>query len=329
MRSKIIVILTIALPVCYIFSCNRQNKAIDNNQQVFPQSLASLGLFKGQPDSLIPAQGVEIYQLSSTLFTDYADKQRLMKIPAGKKLRLNGDGLPEFPEGTILAKTFFYNRAKTGKTIGRQLIETRILMLKDGKWSAGNYKWNQAQNLAIYDQSGTDINVEWLDKDSKLHKIKYHIPSAQDCISCHQSADEIIPIGPKGMNLNRDILTGNRKINQLISLEDKGKLILGKKTGKISRLPDYEDKRIDLEHRARAYMEINCAHCHHPNGMAYRQSIMLNYQIPLKQSGIEFNKDNIADRMSSPGQFHMPKLGTTILDKEGVELIRKYIKSLH
>jgi uncharacterized repeat protein (TIGR03806 family) len=328
MRSKIIVILTLALPVCYILSCNRQNKTIENNQ-VLPQSLASTGLFKGQLDSLIPAEGVKVYELASTLFTDYAEKQRLMKIPAGTKLRLNGDGLPEFPEVTILAKTFFYNRAKTGKNIRRQILETRILILKDGKWSAGTYKWNQAQDRAIYDPVGTDVNVDWLDNNGASHKIKYHIPSAQDCVSCHQSSDEIIPIGPKGMNLNRDILIGNKKINQLINLENEGKLILGKNMEKISKLPAYENKNIDLEHRARAYMEINCAHCHHPNGMAYRQSIMLNYQIPLKQSGIEFNKDNIIDRMGSLGQFHMPKLGTTVLDKEGVELIRKYITSLH
>ncbi|MGY0038052.1 hypothetical protein [Pedobacter sp. NJ-S-72] len=76
-------------------------------------------------------------------------------------------------------------------------------------------------------------------------------------------------------------------------------------------------------------MEINCAHCHNPNGMAYRQSIMLNYQIPFKQSGIEFNKNNIIDRMGNLGQFHRPKLGTTTLDKEGIDLIRKYITSLH
>ncbi|MBB5646706.1 hypothetical protein [Pedobacter cryoconitis] len=329
MRSKIIVVLTLALPVCYVFSCNRTNKAVENNQQVFPESLASTGLFKGKLDSLLPADGVEVYQLSSTLFTDYAEKQRLMKIPAGKKLRLNGDGLPEFPEGTILAKTFFYSRAKTGKNIKRQILETRLLILKNGKWSAGTYKWNQNQDRAVYDPLSAEVKVTWLDKSNAPHQVKYHIPSAKECVSCHQSADEIIPIGPKGMNLNREIMVGKKKINQLIHMQAKGKLILEKSAGKLSALPDYENKNIDLEHRARAYMEINCAHCHNPDGIAYRQSIMLNYKVPVKESGIAFQKNNIVDRMGNMGQFHMPKLGTTILDKEGVELIRKYMISLN
>jgi len=328
MRSKIFILIILFLPFVYILSCNRQNKAIENNTTLLPRSLSSLGLFKGQPDSLLPAQGVEVYELSSTLFTDYAEKQRLIKIPAGKKLKLNGDGLPEFPEGTILAKTFFYSHAKTNKGIGRQLIETRILLLKNGKWTAGTYKWNQHQDGAIYDPASTEVAVDFSDKQGDTHQIKYRIPSKQDCMSCHQSANQIIPIGPKGMNLNREIRIGDNKINQLIELQSKGKLILGKGIDKISRLPDYEDLHASVEHRARAYMEINCAHCHNPNGLAYRQSILLNYQVPLKQSGIEFNKNNIIDRTGSMGQFHMPKIGTTILDKQGVELLRKYITSL-
>ncbi|RAJ28138.1 hypothetical protein [Pedobacter cryoconitis] len=329
MRSKIIVILIFALPVCYVLSCNRNSKTIANNQQEFPQSLASLGLFKGRIDSLLPARGVEIYQLSSTLFTDYAEKQRLIKLPAGKKLRLNGDGLPQFPEGTILAKTFFYSRAKKGKNIARHILETRILRLKNGHWSAGTYHWNQAQDRALYDPVSTEVNVNWLDKSNTVHRVKYHIPSARECVSCHQSSEEIIPIGPKGMNLNREIQVGKKKVNQLSYMQARGKLILEKHIDKISRLPDYENKNIDLEHRARAYLEINCAHCHSSNGMAYRQSIMLGYKVPVEQSGINFNKNNIVDRMGNMGQFHMPKLGTTVLDKQGIDLIRKYITSLN
>jgi uncharacterized repeat protein (TIGR03806 family) len=328
MRSKFIVVITLLLPVIYVLSCNRNNNAIQNDQQVFPESLTSLGIFEGRLDSLQPAEGVIPYQLSSTLFTDYAEKQRLMRLPAGQMLKLNGDGLPEFPEGTVLAKTFFYNHAKNGRNRGRQIIETRILILKNGRWSAGTYKWNLAQDRAIYYSPGGDVAVDWVDKNGEPHKIKYHIPSTGDCASCHQFADEIIPIGPKGMNLNREILVGNKKTNQLTNLASLGKLVLGKSLDSISRLPDYENKNTNLEHRARAYMEINCAHCHNPNGLAYRQSILLNYKVPLKQSGIEFNKNNIVDRMGNLGTYHMPKIGTTILDKQGVELVKRYIESL-
>jgi len=57
---------------------------------------------------LEPAPGVEILESGSTLFTDHAEKQRLVKLLTGKRMRANGDALPEFPDGTIIAKTFYY-----------------------------------------------------------------------------------------------------------------------------------------------------------------------------------------------------------------------------
>ena len=93
-------------------------------------------------------------------------------------------------------------------------------------------------------------------------------------------------------------------------------------------MPAYEDPANKLEHRARAYLEINCAHCHNPDGLAYRQSVTFSYKIPFSATGIAFHQQNIADRMQTTGEYHMPKLGTTIIDKEGVELIKAYLRSL-
>jgi uncharacterized repeat protein (TIGR03806 family) len=325
MRSKFILAIIFILPILYIWSCNRNQHTVKTSDFRFPVSLASLGFFKDELSDLIPNEGVITYELSSTLFTDYAEKQRLIKLPKGKKMVLKGDGLPVFPEGTMIAKTFFYDGLPGEKT--KQIIETRVLLLKKGKWFAGTYKWDKAQTRASYTDQSSTVPVEYRDNKGRYLHISYHIPSAEECQSCHRFADETIPIGPKAMNMNRLVMVKGKAVNQLEAFKTLNVLSVGK-TDNISILPAYLDKNTSLEHRARAYLEINCAHCHNPAGMAYQQTIMLGYKVPLEQSGIRFKKDNIADRISAMGPFHMPKIGTTILDKEGVELIRSYLKSL-
>ena len=56
------------------------------------------------------------FELSTSLFTDYAEKQRLIKLPANTKLIGISDGLPEFPDETVLAKTFYYYVDKSDST---------------------------------------------------------------------------------------------------------------------------------------------------------------------------------------------------------------------
>lgn len=318
--------MVLILPIVYIYSCNRDQKGVTIANYKFPDSLSALGFFKGKIADLQPDSGIVHYELSATLFTDYAEKQRLIKLPKGKKLRINGDGLAIFPEGTMIAKTFFYSKTALHKS--RQIIETRILVLHKGKWSAGTYKWNSSQTEAKYTITGGIVPVGIADAKGQVQAINYRIPSSADCQTCHRSLDEIVPIGPKGMNLNRMVKYDQKQVNQLVLFKRLNVLESGVDPDKISRLPDYHNTSEALEHRARAYLEINCAHCHNPKGFAFRQSILLGYEVPFKQSGIAFNKGNIVDRMSAMGPFHMPKLGTTVLDTAGVELIRQYTVGL-
>ena len=71
-------------------------------------------IYSGKVSDLTPAEGFIKYELATPLFTDYAEKERLIKIPAGSSLGIAGDGLPTFPNGTILVKTFFYWNDKIG-----------------------------------------------------------------------------------------------------------------------------------------------------------------------------------------------------------------------
>ncbi|MCP2937417.1 hypothetical protein NK983_32460, partial [Salmonella enterica subsp. enterica serovar Typhimurium] len=80
--------------------------------------------------------------------SDYAEKQRLIKIPVGTKINALDDGLPNFPDGSIIVKTFYYYNNKKDTARGKRIMETRLLIKHVGKWNAATYIWNQDQTDA-------------------------------------------------------------------------------------------------------------------------------------------------------------------------------------
>lgn len=297
-----------------IIACNNASQVISNNI-TFKDKLSEYGLFK---TALVPADGVTTIEIASTLFTDYAEKQRLLKIPAGKKVILQGDSLPAFPDGTIIAKTFYYT-----KDSSRQIIETRLLLLQHNKWNAATYRWNEDQQDASLLNEGATVPVTL----GKNRTIAYRIPAQADCASCHRSGNDLSPIGPKAANLNIMVNREGTRQNQLNYLMNKG-ILAPADVRSIPVLPDYNDTSVSITARARAYLDINCAHCHSSTGMAANTSLKLGYFTPYNQTGIEYNKQNMIIRMTTMGEFHMPKTGTTIVHQEGLQLVKQYIRSL-
>ncbi|WP_449437021.1 c-type cytochrome [Pedobacter steynii] len=115
--------------------------------------------------------------------------------------------------------------------------------------------------------------------------------------------------------------------NQLVYLQHKS-LLNNCKVSNFSVIADYFDPSLPIDKRARAYLAMNCAHCHRPSGIAGSRTLNLDYDAAYGQTGIQFNKLNMLSRMATMGEYHMPKTGTTIIDEEGLHLIRQYIESL-
>jgi uncharacterized repeat protein (TIGR03806 family) len=312
-------IATMPLMTC----CKSTEEAIANNIS-FHGKLSAYGLYRSGMSDMIPEKGVQVYIIASALFTDYAEKQRLIKLPQGKRVTIDGSGLLIFPNGTIIAKTFYYSKPDHGK---RQIIETRLLILDQGKWNAATYQWNAAQTDADLLDSGALVPITFEDHSGMRRKLAYKIPSQNDCSSCHRSDDQLSPIGPKARNLNRIVNGEGKRQSQLEYFMKKG-LFNDADITAIGSLPNYKDTTMDLKTRARAYLDINCAHCHQPAGMASNTSLNLAYSASFEKTGIAFNKQNILIRMSTMGKYHMPKIGTTILDDEGIQIVKTYIKGL-
>jgi hypothetical protein len=106
-----------------------------------------------------------------------------------------------------------------------------------------------------------------------------------------------------------------------------------------------------LAERARAWLEMNCAHCHNPAGPAQQSGLDLRMaQADLTRGGLW--KSPVAAGRGSGGRWYdivpgkpdasilvyriastepgvmMPELGRRLVDEEGLALVREWIASL-
>ena len=260
-------IVSVTLFSNYLESCNKDGLTHIGNSIPLYSRLSDYPIFHGNPSDLVPDGDFQLYELATRLFTDYAEKQRLLKIPVGFKMSATDEGLLNFPEGTIIVKTFFYYMDKRDTTKRKEIIETRLLIKSKKGWSVGTYVWDKNQTDAQLLTTGMNTTVNWIDDKGNGRVISYHIPSVNECGTCHQSGNAIIPIGPKVRNLNRLIFRNNNNINQLQYFYNIG-IYRFPNPSSYAALPDWENPNDNLEQRARAYLDVNCAHCHKEKGFA-------------------------------------------------------------
>lgn len=288
----------------------------------FLTNLSELNLFTGDLSELNPSVYAFEYKLATPLFSDYAHKQRLIALPNGTSMSYIDNGLPNFPDNTLIAKTFFYNIDDRDESLGKTIIETRILIKINGEWQSGNYIWNEEQTDAVLDSEGADVAIDYIDEDGEINIVNYKIPSNTDCFTCHGNAGNLTPIGPKLRTLNFN--------NQLQDFIDNSYIDGLGDASNVTSLPSWDDDSFTQEERVRAYFDINCAHCHSPGGFCETESdLRLRYETSFDDSNIYEDRYLILGRMSNyiPG-WSMPFIGTSMVHEEGFDLIEEYILSL-
>jgi uncharacterized repeat protein (TIGR03806 family) len=294
---------------------------------IFETNLSEMGIFTGTLSDLTPAANVQLYELNSTLFTDYAAKQRLVRLPGGQKMEYNNsDLLPKFPDNTLIAKTFYYFLDDRDPALGKKIIETRVLIKVGGNWLAGNYIWNSAQTEATYRETGSEELISYIDSNGTTQNISYEIPSKADCFTCHNNDNTTVPIGMKlrSMNFTPSFVSQN----QLAYLGSIG-MLDGVDASAISVLPDWTDTNFDIFERGRAYIDINCAHCHQPGGPVTNFSLDFRLETAFDDSGIYANRGEIEARVQSISPtYRMPQLGRTIVHEEAVVMLLEYLDAL-
>lgn len=294
--------------------------------EAFPNLLSAYELYAEPASSLEPTAGSVLYELSSALYTDQAYKQRLVRLPEGASVAVvNGTELV-YPEGTVMAKTFYYPDDMRDDASPRRIIETRLLVKTGGVWNVATYLWNEAQTDAILLLDGTTTDVSWIGVDGVARTTAYVVPHEGECVTCHQANGDATYIGPTLRNLNRDVSRNGETPNQLDHLVDIGVIEVGDGAS-APVVPDYEDLDLSLETRARAYLDANCAHCHQPGAWdgASRPDLDLRYETPLPSTGLQRKADDLVRQLENG---EMPYLGVTLPDEDGVPLVVDYVRGL-
>jgi len=312
--------------------------------------LSAYGLFSN-PANQEPADRVLPYDLQVPLFTDYAEKYRFVYVPSSMSATYNDTEAFDFPVGSVLVKTFAYPADLRAPDVGVKLIETRLLIHQAGGWAAWAYVWNEDQTDAALKVAGKVVPVSFTDKGGVVQSINYVVPNKNQCKGCHSFERAVTPIGPKARNLNKVKDYGADSINQLTKWQDLG-ILSGIPAGHMPpSLPTIDDINAPLDNRARAYLDINCAHCHRAEGPGSTSGLFLTYgesnpttwgykKRPVAagrgSGGLTYDvAPGDADgsiflfRMEStdPGVM-MPEVGRTMVHAEGMALIRDWINQL-
>lgn len=338
----------------FFLSCGTETPQIDIDFAKVPYpKLSDYHFFKGNMQALVPNTHVLPYHLNSSLFTDYAHKARFVWMPQGVSANLTNEGILDFPNKSILIKVFYYPKDFAKPTENKQIIETRLLIKNNDKWEAYDYVWNESQTEAVLDVVGDSKKISWKDENGNLQKTNYVIPNKNQCKSCHNYKETFLPIGPKAHNLNKDFTYAEKETkNQLQKWAEVGYLNGFDATKTYPKMAQYDNPQSETLHeRALAYLDINCGHCHNPNGPGGSSGLTLTYYEPdLHKIGlckspiasgtasgrllydIQAGKPDssiLLSRMMSlnPGEM-MPEVGRTMVHKEGIALIRAWISEM-
>ncbi len=351
------------------------------------ESLSDYNLFSdaGDPTQNPSERGIP-YDLSTPLFTDYATKYRFVFVPEGETASYSANEVMEFPVGSVLVKTFSIPQNTANRGVNETNIETRLLIHRESGWIALPYYWETQSDAKFIVTGKTIADVNIIHNDEEM-TFDYAVPLASQCTACHsvvpirQDENDVRPsifkpIGPKARFLNNEYEYTNHTMNQLAHWEDQG-ILTGAPADKstISSAPVFKDSTDitalsngDLNLTARAYLDINCAHCHrseltipeeHYNGAAGDSGLRVEFNRDFDEDPAKFgvcktavaggsDKDENGDviyprdviparadksyllfRMNTTEARHkMPELGRSSIHSEGVKLIEAWINAM-
>jgi uncharacterized repeat protein (TIGR03806 family) len=292
------------------------------------------------------------YALTTPLFSDYAEKTRTVWLPPGASVPYNADTFLDFPVGTIISKTFAFARDERMPGVDVTLLETRILSRNPSEWTALTYEWDTAGREATLNIAGALHDVSFIAPSGEMKEAKYLLPTQTQCAQCHESSKVLHPIGPKARLLNRDFTYPDGSTeNQLAKWSAAGLLAGAPDPSAAPAQVAWDDQSAPVDARARAWLEVNCAHCHSDDGLARTTGLFFWASVTDPASygvckppvavgpasgGLQFDivpgqpdQSILVYRISSTTPaIMMPEIGRSLAHDEGVALIRQWISGL-
>ncbi len=342
----------------WLVACSEPNPVVHS---VAPTRLSEWQLFSLTDEVLQPATSTLVFRPASTLFSDYAQKLRSLWIPEGSQIRVQA-GEFVFPVGTVLSKTFYYPAAEGTRVEQRdeqsarvidlhenRVLETRLLVRRSDDWEALPYVWNAEESEAFLRVAGTSTALTLAAADGE-QDFSYFVPNQNQCSACHQTEHpdgQLKPLGArlKQLNYNSGMPREESPLAELVA------------RGWLPALPDTEqpvdwsDQEQPIDARALAYLNMNCGHCHNPQGAADTSALLLDgshnsltelgvCKPPVAAGGgagdLRFGiVPGAADasillyrmRSTAPDEM-MPELGRSLVHDEGIALLQQWIDAM-
>lgn len=325
--------------------------ATDVNQR-FPTKLSETGLFADTARH-VPAPGVLPYSINAAAWADGTTAERFVALPGTLRLSVyekqnvqigHVKGMWRFPPDGVLAKTVFMSAQGNPRR-----IETQILHYDGDDWHAYAYLWNDQQTDAeLVGSEGADVQLSIGDPSAPLitRRQTYRVAGRTECLLCHTTRGGSI-YGFTPAQLNREHDYGGTKANQLRTF---AQLNLFEYAVDFDTRPlaDPYDESADLNQRARAYLHVNCSHCHLRGGGG-SSYFDVRHELPIDKTRLldlrpshgtfgiagaqvvhrgDPTRSVLFYRMAKLGRGRMPHFGSNVVDDAGLRLIGDWIASL-
>jgi uncharacterized repeat protein (TIGR03806 family) len=319
------------------------------------QTLAEWHLF-ADAKAQTPADGVVPYEVLAPLFSDYTTKYRFLWVPPGKKIKYHDTDRWEYPEGTILIKTFSYLADARDPKKGERLLETRLLVHQSGGWVPHTYEWDAAQTTATRKVVGDTVPMTWIDDKGMTRQNDYEVPNTNVCLECHGKVGLTSPLGPRTRQLNRTHDYGSGPENQIDHLASLGLFDVAPPPAATRQTlvnPFGDGSPSD---RGRSYLDANCSHCHGVIGLAKGTAFWLDWDHtdPVKGNPFDWGVCKVPASAGGatcglgfdvvPGhseqsivpcrvdtlesKISMPPVGHHMIHDEGVALLKAWIDAM-
>ncbi|MFP6764749.1 MAG: PQQ-dependent sugar dehydrogenase, partial [Planctomycetaceae bacterium] len=336
-----------------------------DTSRAFPVRLSQSGLFSSVAEHEL-APGVIPYVINARPWADGTVATRFIALPGTSKIgvhtennvqRGNLRGAWSYPDGTVLGKTISID-LDTGEPENKRRLETQILHRHAGSWQGYSYTWNETQTDAqLAAPGGFDLvlNISDAEASGGVRQKTWHSAGRTECLLCHTTRGGSV-YGFRTAQLNREFDYGDVQDNQLrtmvhIGLFDQppGQVnpVVNTPFNELASTTDPYDFNAELHSRARAYLHVNCAHCHRRGGGGTAaMELLQNLKLPktkivsrptqgtfgLADAWVVAPGDPYAStlyyRMAKVGRGRMPHFGSQVVDEAGLRLIHDWIEQL-
>jgi putative heme-binding domain-containing protein len=274
--------------------------------------------------------------------------ERWVAVPGELEIQ-NEEGPWKFPLDSVLVKTLSLD-LRQGDAASRRRVESQILHYDGLDWQTYTYEWLDDQSDAILiEATGKErtFPIEDASAPGGRREQVWRFAGRAECQRCHNKWSGPV-LAFQAPQLDRPLEADRSGASQLDAFAQIGLLKNTVPAAKRQRLADPGNPSADGDARARAYLHVNCAHCHrkHAGGAVLSQ---MPFDVPLKETNMvavrptqgtfgihsaevvaprEPFRSILLYRMSKLGGGRMPHIGSSEVDRAGVQLIYDWIANL-